>query len=87
MVYPFDLQIVGISANLGTTADNIVGIDVKNNGVSAKTVSFSPNITTTNIVAPFFTMNAEDYLTVDITSIGTNSVGQDLYLQFTYKKV
>jgi len=84
---PFDLQIVGISANLGTAADNIVGIDVKNNGVSAKTVSFSPNITTTNIVAPFFTMNAEDYLTVDITSIGTNSVGQDLYLQFTYKKV
>ena len=84
---PFDLQIVGISANLGTAADNIVGIDVKNNGVSAKTVSFSPNTTTTNIVAPFFTMNAGDYLTVDITSIGTNSVGQDLYLQFTYKKV
>ncbi len=84
---PFDLQIVGISANLGTAADNIVGIDVKNNGVSAKTVSFSPNTTTTNVVAPFFTMSAGDYLTVDITSIGTNSVGQDLYLQFTYKKV
>ena len=84
---PFDLQIVGISSNLGTAADNIVGIDVKNNGVSAKTVSFSPNTTTTNIVAPFFTMNTGDYLTVDITSIGTNSVGQDLYLQFTYKKV
>jgi hypothetical protein len=84
---PFDLQIVGISSNLGTAADNIVGIDVKNNGVSAKTVSFSSNTTTTNIVAPFFTMNTGDYLTVDITSIGTNSVGQDLYLQFTYKKV
>jgi hypothetical protein len=84
---PFDLQISGISANLGTAADNIVGIDVKNNGVSAKTVSFSPNTTTTNVVAPFFTMSAGDYLTVDITSIGTNSVGQDLYLQFTYKKV
>lgn len=84
---PFDSQISGISANLGTAADNIVGIDVKNNGVSAKTVSFSPNTTTTNVVAPFFTMSAGDYLTVDITSIGTNSVGQDLYLQFTYKKV
>ena len=84
---PFDLQIVGISSNLGTAADNIVGIDVKNNGVSAKTVSFSSDTTTTNIVAPFFTMNTGDYLTVDITSIGTNSVGQDLYLQFTYKKV
>ena len=84
---PFDLQISGISANLGTAADNIVGIDVKNNGVSAKTVSFSPNTTTTNVIAPFFTMSAGDYLTVDITSIGTNSVGQDLYLQFTYKKV
>lgn len=84
---PYNLQIVGISARLLTAADSIVTVNVKNSGTLAKTITFSPNSNEATIADQTISMSSGDYLTVDIGSIGTNTVGSDLYLQFTYKKV
>lgn len=84
---PFNLQVTGITSRLGTAADATVGVDIKKNGVSEETYSFGANATTTTISGQTINMNADDYLTVDVTSIGTTNTGEDLYVQFTYKKI
>jgi hypothetical protein len=84
---PYNLQVTGITSRLGTAADATVGVDIKKNGVSEETYSFGTNVTTTTIADQTINMNANDYLTVDVTSIGTTNTGEDLYVQFTYKKV
>ena len=84
---PYNLQVTGITSRLGTAADATVGVDIKKNGVSEETYSFGANATTTTIADQTINMNADDYLTVDVTSIGTTNTGEDLYVQFTYKKV
>jgi hypothetical protein len=84
---PYNLQVTGITSRLGTAADATVGVDIKKNGVSEETYSFGTNATTTTIADQTINMNTNDYLTVDVTSIGTTNTGEDLYVQFTYKKV
>lgn len=83
---PYDLNIVDIRPKLGTAADNIVTADIKKNGSTIKTVSFTPNSTSTTVASPSFSMSEDDYLTVDVTTVGETIKGEDLYIQLKYKK-
>jgi hypothetical protein len=83
---PYDLTVTGITPRLGTAADNTVGVVIKKNNVNTKTISFASTQTTATVADPVISMTTGDYLTVDVTSVGTTNVGKDLYVQFTYKK-
>ncbi len=84
---PFDLEISVIRVRLGTAADNTVSLDLKKNGTTQKSITISASSTTASIANQTMSMNSGDYLTVDVTSIGTTQKGADLYVQIGYKKV
>jgi hypothetical protein len=83
---PFNLQITNIKSRLRTAADDIVTININKNNSLAKSFTFSASSNTTTITSPYFSMNENDYLTVDVTTIGTSVKGTDLYIQFFYSK-
>ena len=83
---PFNLEVSKINAKLGGAADANVVADVKKNGTSAQTVTILAGDTSAVITSPTLTMAEGDYLTVDITNVGTTAIGSDLYLQFIHKR-
>ena len=83
---PFNLQITNITPRLATASNGSVGVTINKNGSSTRTFIFAPSATTANVANSSLSMNTGDYLTVDVTSVGVTS-GQDMYVQFTYKKV
>jgi len=83
---PFNLEVSKINAKLGGIADADVVADVKKNGSSAQTVTVSAGNTSGTVSNPTLTMAEGDYLTVDITNVGTSAIGSDLYLQFIHKR-
>lgn len=84
---PYNLQISVITAKLGTAADNTVTIQAKKNGNLASAFDFNTGETTANVTNQSISMNQGDYLTVDVTAIGTTQKGEDLYMQFMYKRL
>lgn len=84
---PYNLQISVIRARLGTAADGTVGLYLKKNAITQKTITISSSSTQATIADQTLSMNSGDYLTVDVTSVGTNLKGTDLYIQIGYKKL
>lgn len=84
---PYNLQITNITPRLGTAADANVAVMVKKNNANAQGFTFASSETTANVANGNISMNTGDFLTVDVTSAGNALPGQDLYVQFTYKKV
>ena len=84
---PYNLQISVIRARLGTAADGTVGLYLKKNGITQKTINIFSSSTQATIADQTMSMNSGDYLTVDVTSVGTNLKGSDLYIQIGYKKL
>lgn len=84
---PFDLQIFSISPKLGTAADDTVTIDVNKNGSSAETFSFAASATTATVTDQTIDLNEGDYITIDVDAIGSTNKGEDLNIQFKYKKI
>jgi hypothetical protein len=84
---PFDLTITDIRPRLGTAADANIGINIKVDGTNRKTTSITAGQTTKTVSNPTFNISQGSYLTVDITSVGSVAVGENLFIQFTYKKV
>jgi hypothetical protein len=84
---PFNLSIKDIIPKLGTAADATVTALVKKNGSTEKTINFTAGQTTSTVASPTFTMNEGDYITIDVTAIGGSSPGEDLNIQFKYKRV
>lgn len=84
---PFNLQIFSISPKLGTAADGTVTIDVNKNGSSAETFSFSASATTATVTDPVINLNEGDYITIDVDAVGSTNKGEDLNIQFKYKKI
>lgn len=81
---PADITVNNIVARLNTAADSNVTIVIKKNNSAAATITVLANQTigsTTDAVVLAF----GDYLTVDITAIGTINKGEDLNIQFIYK--
>ena len=80
---PAALTVNSIVARLGTAADATVTAVAKKNGVTAATTSITAGQTTaTNNTG--FSMAIGDYLTLDVTAIGSASKGADLNIQFLY---
>lgn len=84
---PYDLEISVIRARLGTAADDTVGLYLKKNGTTQKTITISSSSTQANIADQTLSMSSGDYLTVDVTNVGTTLKGEDLYIQIGYQKL
>jgi len=83
---PFALQIVAINNKVSTAADQNILITIKKNGTSVKTGSIAASALSSTVTSPEFTMAEGDYITVDITQIGTTNKGENLVVQFKYKQ-
>ena len=79
---PAALTVSSVIARLGTAADATVGVNIKRNGSSVRTVSLAAAATSTT--GSGFTMTAGQYLTIDVTSVGTTAKGNDLNVQLLY---
>ena len=82
---PFNLEVTKINAKLAGAADANVVADVKKNGISAQTVTIPTGDVSAVISSPTLVLVEGEYLTVDITGAGVSN-GNDLYLQFIYKR-
>ena len=76
-----------LEAYIGTApTGSTLNIRVNKNGSSATTLSIAAGATssasTTNI-----SFSKGDYVTVDITQIGSSTAGSDLRINFTFRKV
>lgn len=84
---PFNAQISGITSRLGTApTGSSVGIRVNINDSAETTWTFAAGSATASIADQTINLSTGDYLTVDITSIGSGTTGADLYTQFVYKQ-
>lgn len=79
---PAALTVSSVVARLGTAADGTVGVNIKRNGSSVRTVSLAA--AATSVTGSGFTMTAGQYLTIDVTSVGTTAKGNDLNVQLLY---
>lgn len=82
---PENLNIIGIVPRINTAADGNVSIRINKNGVSQKTATIPTGNTTVAVSSPTFSMTEGQYITVDVTAIGTDSKGENLNVLFKYK--
>jgi len=61
-----------------------VTLDVKKNGTSLQTVSIPDGTSTGSQTSLTHSIAANDYLTIDITQVGSSTAGENLYLVFTF---
>jgi hypothetical protein len=82
---PKDLTIKKITARVGTAAaGSSINITVNKNGSSAATTSIAAGSTKQESTVSI-SLNEDDYLTVDITQVGSTTAGTDLSITFTYQ--
>jgi len=84
---PFDLTVTSVTPILGTAADDTVTTLVKKNGSTVSTITFAASATSGSVSTNSFSMSEGDYLTLDVTTIGTTAKGKDMTTQFKYKRV
>jgi hypothetical protein len=85
---PFNLSMIEVLPRLGTAADASVAITVQVNDSDQFSFIIPPNSTSVQFAdSDEFNMIDGDYLTVDVTGIGNTLKGENLVLQFKYKKV
>jgi hypothetical protein len=75
----------GIHAYVDTapTGSSVI-TDVKKNGSSLQTITVAAGNTTTSNTSLSHTFVSGDYLTVDITQVGSSTAGENLYMVFTF---
>lgn len=84
---PYNLATNSIKAYVETApVGSAISIDIKKNGTSAATPSISDGGTSATEITSAVTMNAGDYLTVDITAVGSTTAGANLNIVFKYKR-
>lgn len=81
---PFALQVTSITAKVSTVADGAISFAVKKNGSSVKTGSITAGQSSASVSSPEFSMAEGDYITLDVTAIGTTAKGENLVVQFKY---
>ena len=80
---PANLTMNSVVARLGTAADATVTVVANKNGAAALTTEITAAaLSATNNTS--FSMVAGDYLTLDVTTIGSTNTGADLNVQFLY---
>ena len=80
---PSPVTVTKITARLAESADDIVTVRIKKNGVTAQTLTFPAN-SNKQVVISSIEMAVDDYLTVDIVTVGDTNRGSGLSLEFTY---
>ena len=83
---PFNLEITAINLKLNVAADDFVSIVANRQGTIAKSGNILPGQTSATISSPSFTMLEGQYLTVDVTAVGSTAKGEDLVVQFKYRQ-
>jgi hypothetical protein len=81
---PEPIEVTGITARLATTATDYVGININLTGTLTQTISIPAGEVKVS-TATSIPMILDDYLTVDITNVGSvGSQGSGLSIQFIY---
>ena len=85
---PFDAKVFEVVPRLGTAADGVVTIQIQQNDSNQFAFEIPANQTSKSFLADsdVFSMASGNYLTVDVTSIGTSAKGKDLVVQFKYRE-
>lgn len=79
---PGDIKIQEIVVRIAQASDVNISINVNKTGLTAETLSLNANFLKASKVTNF-TMNTDDFLTVDLVMSG-NSTGRDLSVEFFY---
>jgi hypothetical protein len=80
---PSAVNVNKVTARLATAADDVVTVLIKKNGVTAQTITFPAN-NAKQVAVSDIDMVVDDYLTVDITTVGNVNRGRGLSVEFTY---
>jgi len=84
---PYNLATNSIKAYVETApVGSAISITVNKNGTSAATPSISAGATSATEITNPITMSEGDYLTVDITAVGSTTAGENLNIVFKYKR-
>ena len=85
---PFNAKVFEVVPRLGTAADGIVNIQVQQNDSNQFAFGIPANQTSKSFIgdSDVFSIASGNYLTVDVTSIGTTAKGKDLVVQFKYRE-
>ena len=65
-------------------AGSNVNLTIKKNGSNLQNISVLAGQTTASLTSLSHSIAANDYLTIDITQVGSSTVGENLYLVFTF---
>ena len=81
-------KVFEVVPRLGTAADGIVNIQVQQNDSNQFAFGIPANQTSKSFIgdSDVFSIASGNYLTVDVTSIGTSAKGKDLVVQFKYRE-
>ena len=79
---PDDLTISKIKARITTAGNDVLRVDIKKNDVSSKIINISAG-SLEQTETSGFSMNEGDYLTIDITNVGSTP-GENLNVQIFY---
>ena len=61
-----------------------INITVNKNGSSLQTLSIAAGATVSSVTSLNHSVAANNYLTIDITQVGSSTAGENLYLVFTF---
>jgi len=81
---PFDLSIISISAKVSVAADGPITLVVRKNNSTNQTFSIPSNSLTAN--GSSIVMSEGDYITLNVTTVGSVAKGENLVVQFKYKQ-
>ena len=86
--YPYDSAVLEtVNAYVATApVGSTLNIRVNKNGSSAATLAISAGATSATS-SPNLSFSQGDYVTVDITQIGSSTAGADLRINFTFRKI
>ena len=83
---PFDLEVISITGRVSASADASIDINVNRNGILIKNGSILAGQISTIFSSSSFNMTEGQYLTVDLTQVGSTNKGEDLVVQFKYRR-
>jgi len=85
---PANLTVVDVIPKLGTAADAGVTLEIHKNGTKVSDIAIATGDLTVVVSGSNKTwaMNDGDYLTMDVTAIGTTAKGKDLVVQIKYRQ-
>ena len=82
---PFDLSIISISAKVSVAADGPVTLIVRKNNTTNQTFSIPTGTLVGN--GSTMAMSEGDYITLNVTTVGSVAKGENLVVQFKYKQI